>query len=81
MARERGQTLRLTGQILAMTGDLLPTPAAMNPNDGESSESWLARRERVKATAKNGNGMGMPLAIAAQLIDEGHHAPTNPEDE
>jgi DNA (cytosine-5)-methyltransferase 1 len=47
---------------------LLPTPAAMNPNDGEGTESWLARRERVKLTAKNGNGMGMPLAIAVQLL-------------
>lgn len=49
---------------------LLPTPAAMNPNDGESTESWLARRERVKLTANNGNGMGMPLAIAVALIGE-----------
>ena len=48
--------------------NLLPTPAAMNPNDGESTETWLARRERVKLTAKNGNGMGMPLAIAVQLL-------------
>ncbi|GAA2577674.1 DNA cytosine methyltransferase [Microbacterium binotii] len=47
---------------------LLPTPAAMNPNDGEGTESWLARRERVKATATNGNGMGMPLSIAVQLL-------------
>jgi hypothetical protein len=37
-------------------------------NDGERPETWLARRERVKLTAKNGNGMGMPLTIAAQLI-------------
>ena len=47
---------------------LLPTPAAMNPNDGEGTASWLARRERVKLTANNGNGMGMPLAIAVQLL-------------
>jgi hypothetical protein len=49
---------------------LLPTPAASNPNDGEPTESWLARRSRVKMTAQNGNGMGMPLTIAAQLIGE-----------
>lgn len=37
-------------------------------NDGESVESWSARRERVKATGVNGNGMGMPLPIAVQLL-------------
>ena len=47
---------------------LFPTPAACNPNDGEGAETWLARRERVKLTAQNGNGMGMPLSIAVQLI-------------
>lgn len=93
-AKERGQTLRLTGQILARTGHLLPTPntssgtgpgahgtggpnlqtvllptpAAMNPNDGESFDTWEARRLRVKATGKNGNGFGTPLAIAVQLL-------------
>ena len=49
-------------------GRLLPTPSACVANDGERSETWLARRERVKLTAKNGNGMGMPLTIAAQLL-------------
>lgn len=49
-------------------GDLFPTPAASVANDGESTESWLARRERVKLTAANGNGMGMPLTIAVQLL-------------
>jgi hypothetical protein len=47
---------------------LLPTPAAMNPNDGESLDTWEARRVRVKLTAKNGNGFGTPLAIAVQLL-------------
>ncbi|OYC98625.1 hypothetical protein CI089_01380 [Microbacterium sp. Yaish 1] len=46
---------------------LLPTPAVVQ-NDGESVESWMARRERVKATGINGNGMGMPLPIAVQLL-------------
>lgn len=32
VAAARGQTLRLTGQILAMTGDLLPTPRASDQN-------------------------------------------------
>ena len=47
---------------------LLPTPAASVANDGESPDTWLARRERVKQTANNGNGMGMPLTIAVQLL-------------
>lgn len=46
---------------------LLPTPAVVM-NDGEDKETWLARRERVKATGINGNGMGMPLPIAVQLL-------------
>ena len=47
---------------------LLPTPTACVANDGEGTETWLARRERVKLTAGNGNGMGMPLTIAVQLL-------------
>jgi len=46
----------------------LPSPAACVASDGGRSETWLARRERVKLTANNGNGMGMPLTIAAQLL-------------
>jgi hypothetical protein len=49
-------------------GRMLPTPNAGLFNDGEAPDSWLARREQVKLTAKNGNGMGMPLTIAAQLL-------------
>lgn len=37
-------------------------------NDGEGTDTWLARRERVKLTANNGNGMGMPLTIAVRLL-------------
>ena len=48
--------------------ELLPTPSACNANDGEGTETWLARREVVKARVKNGNGMGMPLSIAVQLL-------------
>ena len=44
-----------------------PTPDASVANDTEELESWLARRERVKATAQNGNGMGTPLAVAVRL--------------
>ena len=37
---------------------LLPTPVAGAFNDGESLESWLARRERQKKLGRNGNGIG-----------------------
>ncbi|GAA4175954.1 hypothetical protein GCM10022287_22340 [Gryllotalpicola koreensis] len=49
---------------------LFPTPSASVTNDGEDTETWLARRERVKATGVNGNGMGMPLTITVQLLGE-----------
>lgn len=45
-----------------------PTPDASVAQDGETPETWLARRERVKLTAKNGNGMGTPLAMAAVMF-------------
>ena len=73
-----GSTMRLSDQVReeAGRGLLLPTPAAMNPNDGESLESWEARRARVKLTAKNGNGFGKPLAIAAlELAPTGDPTP------
>ena len=42
-----------------------PTPTAGNPNDGESVENLMERREALKA--KGINGAGMPLGIAAKL--------------
>lgn len=50
------------------SSQLLPTPSACVANDGEGVDTWLARRERVKVTANNGNGMGTPLTIAVQLL-------------
>jgi DNA (cytosine-5)-methyltransferase 1 len=47
---------------------LLPTPTAINPNDSEDPTHWLARREVHQARRINGNGMGMPLSIAARLL-------------
>jgi len=47
---------------------LLPTPAAGAFNDGESVDSWLARRDRQKKLGRNGNGIGTPLAIAIRLL-------------
>jgi hypothetical protein len=46
---------------------LWPTPVGSVAQIGEGTETWLARRERVKETAQNGNGMGMPLTIAVQM--------------
>lgn len=65
-----------SGEIRAVTmpqpalpaGALFPTPDASVANDGEGPDTWLARRERVKAKGINGNGMGMPLTIAVQLL-------------
>ena len=46
---------------------LWPTPDASVMQDGEQPATWLARRERIKAEKKNGNGMGTPLAMAVKL--------------
>lgn len=56
------------GPDLRTAISLLPTPAAGNFNDGESVESWQARKEREKAKGRNGNGIGTPLAMAVQLL-------------
>lgn len=47
---------------------LLPTPTASNPNDGESLASWEARRQRNIAKGYNGNGQGTPLSIAVRML-------------
>jgi hypothetical protein len=44
-----------------------PTPSASLPNDGESAETWVKRAARLKEKHNNGNGAGMPLAVAVQL--------------
>lgn len=54
--------------LLATGGRLLPTPDASVANDGEGVDTWLARREKVRAKGINGNGMGMPLTIAVQML-------------
>lgn len=46
--------------------DLWPTPDASVAQDGESPETWLARREILREAKKNGNGCGTPLAMAVQ---------------
>jgi hypothetical protein len=44
-----------------------PRPdASGGESDGESLETWIARRKRIVASGINGNGMGMPLAVAVR---------------
>ncbi len=52
---------------LSAQAKMWPTPSAGNFNASESLENWTARRERVKAEKKNGNGFGMPLGIAVRI--------------
>lgn len=47
---------------------LLPTPSASNPQDGEAFATWEARRKIAAKKHNNGNGIGMPLTIAVQLL-------------
>jgi len=44
-----------------------PTPDVNAMNLGEGLETWNARMAVLKEKHKNGNGAGMPLAIAAQM--------------
>lgn len=59
------------GKTLTDIAWLLPTPAASNPNDSESLESWEARRQRNLAKKINGNGQGTPLSIAVRKAEVG----------
>lgn len=49
------------------TGRAWPTPSATMPNDTEDPQEWLARAAQLKVKHGNGNGAGMPLAVAAKL--------------
>lgn len=53
---------------LTMQSEMWATPNAMVANDGDGAETWDARREKVKATGKNGNGMGEQLTIQCQRL-------------
>ncbi len=63
----KGQNIRNDDSCLHGALTLLPTPTAANPNDGESLESWEARRQRNLEKGINGNGQGTPLPIAVRL--------------
>lgn len=49
---------------------LWATPAASVANDGESLESWEARKKKNLEKHCNGNGMGTPLTIMAVRHDK-----------
>lgn len=53
------------GANLSRDVSIWPTPDANAMNDGESWESWESRRARLAEKGINGNGAGIPLAIAA----------------
>ena len=57
VAKERGQTLRLTGQILAMTGDLLPT-VTTQPETGNGHARNLGREVKELLPTPAVNDMG-----------------------
>ena len=44
-----------------------PTANAGNFNDGESPETWLARREKHATKARGATRASLPLAVAAKL--------------
>lgn len=50
---------------------LWPTPSAGTHNDGEDPDVWRARAEKLKKSAKNGNGAGTPLPVAAAAVSQG----------
>ncbi len=60
--------LATLGPAIGATGcSLLPTPTASAHNDSEAPESFLARREQLRARHGN-NGAGIPLAVAMKLL-------------
>ena len=76
VAKERGQTLRLTGQILAMTGDLLPTPAVNDMGKAYTPDQWDEWTATMQAKHGNGNGHGKSLEIETARLDGfGQYAP------
>jgi hypothetical protein len=44
-----------------------PTPSAALHNDGETPETFEARREALREKHKNGNGAGTPLTMAVKM--------------
>jgi hypothetical protein len=67
--RSRGMKCSQESLTTAVVKDAAnwPTPNAQVSQDGESPETWLKRKEAMKAKGYNGNGCGTPLTIAVQL--------------
>lgn len=49
-------------------GKMFATPCAGRFNESEPLEKWEARRQRVKALKKNGNGFGAPLGVQVRMF-------------
>lgn len=82
--RKRNANQNTVPLYLGEVAERWPTPDASVINDGESPSSFHARRERLKASQKNGNGAGTPLTIAStqwptptSLSFAGSHQPGN----
>jgi hypothetical protein len=58
---------RNQNKTMDLASKMWPTPDAFVSNDGESPETFEARRAKVKAEHNNGNGMGTPLAMACKM--------------
>lgn len=61
-----GSSGRVGGDNLQTAVSRWPTPDASVANDGESLDSFFARKDRLKIRHGNGNGVGTPLAISAR---------------
>ena len=74
--RAGGHSVSIEDAVISLPKvPLLPTPTAARFNDGEDLASWSARRARVKETASNGNGFGVPLSVAVRLGGFGKYGP------
>ncbi len=67
--------LKLARRIKESASSSWPSPNAQVSQDGESPETWLKRKEAMRAKGYNGNGCGTPLTIAVQL--HGQAAPAS----
>ena len=65
------------------SSQLIPTPSAINANEGEKLATWEARRLATKERVGNGNGFGTPLSIYVQQwptpCARDHFPPHKPE--
>jgi hypothetical protein len=69
--------LKLARRIKESASSSWPSPNAQVSQDGESPETWLKRKEAMKAKGYNGNGCGTPLTIAVQLHGQADPASSN----